>query len=495
MNVNWQMFMLATQPILILLIASFVILALGLFVKGAFGRKLLFILSFLSLGLAGLRSIDLWNWHLFSTVDLLNADPFAYFLYLLLSVIGLLSLISLHQTFERQGVNQPETYSLFLFAVSAMMLMVSTTNLLVFFLALEVMSLAIYILVGFKRQDSLSNEAALKYFILGAMVAGIFLYGMALFYGATGSFDLTQASNALTSSEKTLYLQFGTLLILVAFAFKVGAVPFHFWTPDVYEGAPVAITGWMSTAVKAAAFGAFIRALLALTSVKVFPIQPLLEFLSIATMVVGNLIALRQTNLKRMLAYSSIAHAGYVLVGVTALYQGGNFHQDLLGAPLFYLLAYSFMTLGAFAIACVVSGSKNENAELTYYAGLSKQSPALAALMALFMVGLTGIPPTVGFAGKFFLFQGAIEQKLYVLVIVGVLMSAVSAYYYLRVIVVMYFQEESSQTVRPSLPMALAVVLLLCMLGTIYFGLTPTRYLYLASMSNLIPSPPSFFTP
>jgi len=489
------MFALATQPILILLVAAFVILALGLFVRGPLGRKFLFILSCFSLMMAGFRSFDLWNWHLVSTIDLLNVDPFAYFLYLLLSVIGLVSLISLHQTFEKQGVNQPESYSLFLFAVSAMMLMVSTTHLLLFFLALEVMSLSVYILVGFKREDPLGNEAALKYFILGAMVAGIFLYGLALFYGATGSFDLTQVANGLTSPEKTLYLQFGILFILIAFAFKVGAVPFHFWTPDVYEGAPVAITGWMSTAVKVAAFGALIRSLLALTSIKVFPFQDLLEFLSIATMVVGNLIALRQTNLKRMLAYSSIAHAGYILVGVCALYQGGSFHENLLGAPLFYLLGYSFMTLGAFTVAAVIAGSKNENADLSYYAGLSKNHPALAALMALFMVSLTGIPPTVGFAGKFFLFQGAVDQHLYTLVIVGVLMSAVSAYYYLRVIVVMYFQEESSQSVQPSLSLALAVVLLVCMLGTIYFGLTPTRYLQLASLSTLLPAPPPFFVP
>jgi NADH-quinone oxidoreductase subunit N len=292
---------------------------------------------------------------------------------------------------------------------------------------------------------------------------------------------------AIASKDVTIF-KMGVTLVLIAFAFKVAAVPFHFWTPDVYEGAPISVTGFMATAVKAAAFGAFLRVLYFLVPFSALPLAKMVQGLAIATMVVGNLVALYQTNIKRMLAYSSIAHAGYILVGVAAAYAGGKFHPESLGAPLFYLLAYAAMTVGAFAVASVVAVEKDDAADYPHYLGLANRSPLLAAAMTVFMLALTGIPPTVGFAGKFFIFREAVAQGLYPLVIVGVVMSAVSAYYYLRVIVTMYFgrQDEAPQKDRviPRVSPVLGLVILFCVVTTIYMGVSPSRYLKISSASQ-----------
>ena len=474
-------------PLDVVVVTAFLALVFGLIFKGRGGRRFLLVLSLSGLSAAFGASFWLWRMRLFNTDSLLIVDPFAYFLYLLLLLIGFLTLLSHHAYLEKQGIDYPEVYPLTLFSLSGMMVMVSTTHLLMFFLGLEVMSLAVYVLVGIKRRDLRSNEGATKYFILGALVAGLLIYGISLFYGATGQLDL-RLVNAQAINPPFLGLwRTAVILILTAFAFKVAAVPFHFWTPDVYEGAPHSVTGFMATAVKAAAFGALLRSLNAFVKVPDMPLDQILAFLCIATMIVGNLIALYQTNIKRMLAYSSIAHAGYILVGVAAAFASGRLHPESLGAPLFYLLAYAFMTLGAFAVAAAVAEDQDDRADIAFYSGLAGRSPKLAAAMAVFMVALTGIPPTVGFAGKFFVFREALNQGLMSLVIVGVLMSAVSAYYYLRVVVAMYFGKEGEEGGRLPIPRAgwvLATVIFFCFLGTLYFGVVPSHTIEMSSISG-----------
>jgi len=468
----------STLPISILIVTALVLIVLGFFVRKS--SKTLLLISLIGIGFSFYQSINLWSWKLFASVSMVTVDPFATYLYLIILSIGFLTCLVHSSYLSKQEVEYPEVYPLTLFAMVGMMMMVSTTHLLLFFIALEVMSLAVYILVGIKRTDLRSNEAAMKYFILGALAAGFFLYGVALLFGATGSLDLKVIGASVIDIKDLLYFKIGVLLILFTFAFKIGAVPFHFWTPDVYEGAPISVTGFMATAVKTAAFGAFIRALFPLVKVASFPIEQILQFLCIATIIVGNLVALYQTNLKRMLAYSSIAHAGYILVGVSVIYDQGIFHPQFLGAPLFYLLSYGIMTLGAFAVAAALAGNTDDQA---------KRSPKLAAAMAVFMIGLTGIPPTVGFTGKFFLFREAIHQGFYGLIIVGVLMSAISAYYYLSVVVAMYFgkSNQGENSFAPTqTAFSLKLVILFCLVLTFYLGLNPSRFLKIASTSSFV---------
>ncbi len=489
MDIQWQSYVNSHLPLLIIIVTGLVTMIAGLILeKGS--HKILLALSLIGICFAWLSSYQIWALGLYKTgSDFLIVDRFSSFLYLVILLSGFFSCLSHYDYFEKQNGYHPEIYSLTLFALSGMMVMVSTTHLLLFFLALEVMSLAIYVLVGFKRKDPRSNEGAIKYFILGAMIAGFFLYGTALIYGGTAQLDLQHLPTGALPENYQFLLTIGVVLVIVSLGFKVAAVPFHFWTPDVYEGAPLSVTGFMATAVKAAAFGALLRFLFVLTPIKGLPTFQILQFLAIATLVVGNLVALYQTNIKRMLAYSSIAHAGYILVGVCATYAAGFFHPQVLGAPVFYLFAYSLMTLGAFAVTAAVAHPLNDNVEISHYNGLAERSPKLAAAMAVFMFALTGIPPSIGFAGKFFIFREAVHQGLYPLVIVGVLMSAVSAYYYLRVIVAMYFGSAPDSVNAPERPVvkpALAFVILFCLVSTLYMGLAPSRYLKISSDSDFI---------
>ncbi|MFO1518125.1 MAG: NADH-quinone oxidoreductase subunit N [bacterium] len=489
MNGQFSAFAYAGFPLLVMTGTALLVLIVGLFTRHR-AQWVLLLLSLAGIGVSFAASFLFWKNKLFAMTGMITVDPFACFLYTVLLLIGFLVCLNHYVYFEKQKIDYPEIYSLTLFALSGMMLMVSTTHLLLFFLGLEVMSLAIYVLVGIRRADWRSNEGAMKYFILGAMVAGFLLYGTALIYGTTGQLDMRNIAPNLLKSDDMKLFQIGALLVVVSFSFKIAAVPFHFWTPDVYEGAPISVTGLMATGVKAAAFGALLRITLPLLPFTDLRLGTLVQGLSIATMIVGNLVALYQTNLKRMLAYSSIAHAGYILVGVSAAFAGGKFHGDALGAPLFYLFAYAAMTVGAFAVASAIAGEREDRGEDSYYVGLAARSPKLAAAMAVFMLALTGIPPTVGFAGKFYLFREAMHQQLYGLVVVGVLMSAVSAYYYLRVVVNMYFGKKSEVPHRAQgtvvVKPLLAFVILFCIATTLYVGLAPTRYLQLSALSRII---------
>ena len=378
---------------------------------------------------------------------------------------------------RREDVEQPEYYALLLFATSGMMLLASGLDLITLFLGIEVLSISLYILAGYRRGSDASNEAAMKYFLLGAFASAVLLYGIALTYGATGTTNLERIADALTNSEGPFpgaMLLAGMAMILVGFAFKVALVPFHMWTPDVYEGAPTPITAFMSAGPKAAAFAAFLRTFF----VAFGPIHAdwnmLLSVLAALTMSVGNIAAIAQTNVKRMLAYSSIAHSGYVLIGLVA---GGSAGGT---GSIFYLLAYTAMNLGAFGVVILLEQKGDGGNELRDFAGVGFRYPLVGAALALFMISLSGIPPTVGFVGKLYLFGAAVQTKHYALAVIGVLNSAVSVFYYLRLLVLMYMREPGEELPPLRVPLAVGLALLVASVATLGAGLLPGQWIEMA---------------
>ena len=360
-------------------------------------------------------------------------------------------------------------YALILLATAGMTAMTTASDFMTIFVALEILSLALYILVGFNRKDMRSGEAALKYFLLGAFASGFFLYGIALIYGATGTTNLDAIARGILPLSVSLpfapLLPVGMALLLVGFGFKVALAPFHMWTPDVYQGAPTAVTAFMSVGTKAAAFAALIRVLAAVASHD-RPWLLALAALAVLTMTLGNLAALRQTSLKRMLAYSSIAHAGYLLTGLAA----GN--QTGAQGALYYLLAYTFMNLGAFAVLLAIQRREENDVTGEQMLGLASRQPLLAVLMAVFMFSLAGIPPLAGFFGKLYVFSGAVDAGLAWLAIVGVLNSAIGAYYYLRVTVSMFMAEPAADAVAaPKIAWPVWATVAIAAAGTVLLGL------------------------
>jgi NADH-quinone oxidoreductase subunit N len=383
---------------------------------------------------------------------------------------------------EWEGTGKGEFYALLLLSTAGTMLMVKGTDLMTVFLGLETLSIPIYALVGFHRHRMSSIEGAFKYFLLGAFASGFLLYGIALLYAATGTTKIAVLAIRLFDESvagSPLFLA-GIGLLLVGFAFKVSLVPFHMWTPDAYEGAPTIVTAFMSAAVKAGAFGALIRVLMAVLP-EIRPVMgEVLWVLAVLTMTVGNFSALVQNNVKRMLAYSSIAHAGYVLVGVVA--------GDVLGwqAALFYLLVYAFMNIGAFGVAMLVARKEDEGYDIGNFAGIGFRYPALGALLTLFLVSLGGIPPTAGFVGKFYLFSAAVKNGYVGLAVIGVLNSAVSIYYYLRIVVQMYMVPAQAEAPVPRSPrFAFSVALCAAAAVVLVLGVMPRSVLEFAERSVL----------
>ena len=395
-------------------------------------------------------------------------DPFALFFNIVIGyATGLVILLSMDYI-RREGQEAGEFYILVLLSALGMMLMASAGDLIIVFLGLETMSIALYVLTGFFRHRLEAGEASMKYFLMGAFASAFFLYGIALIFGATGSTNLDRIANAVASGagrDPMLAIGFG--LLLVGFGFKISAVPFHMWAPDAYEGAPTSITAFIATGSKAAAFASLLRVLL--TALRGAPLDwPMLMWgMAAITMSVGNVVALAQQNLKRMLAYSSIAHVGYMLVGVVA---GGSLGN---GAVLFYLLVYTFTTAGAFGAILLLERNGREAVQLADYGGLATRHPVLAVALSVFLLSLIGIPPTAGFVGKFYLFGAAVKSGYVWLAVIGVLNSAVAAYYYLRLIVFMYMREpEGAPTVMaPSFSGALALVVALW--GVVQLGVAP----------------------
>ena len=365
-----------------------------------------------------------------------------------------------------------EYYSLLLFSTLGMMLMAAAGDLVVIFLGLETMSIAVYVLAGMRRLDPRSNEAAIKYFLLGAFSTGFLLYGIALIYGATGSIKLDVIRTALSGSmTSNSLLRLGLAMLLVGFGFKVAAVPFHMWTPDVYEGAPTPVTAFMAVGVKLGAFAGFVRIFL----VGLLPVSgqwsEALWVVAVLTMTTGNVIAVVQTNIKRMLAYSAIAHAGYVLIGMIAASPEGG------AAVLYYLLTYAFTTLGAFGIVVALERRQLAGDLIADYRGLSTRSPALAAAMAVFLLSFTGVPPLAGFMGKFYIFSAALRQGYTYLVVIAVVNSVIAAFYYISVIVAMYMEEGGVEPARMTRRPALVAVIGLSAIATVLVGVYPAPYM------------------
>lgn len=404
------------------------------------------------------------------------ADRMALVFDMIVAVIGSMSLVVLGPFAREHGFAREELPALVLFAVAGMVMVVHAAHLLALLIGIETMSLATYALVASRPRSSQGAEGALKYFLMGALATGFFVYGMALVYGTTGGeLSLPGIAGRAAQAGGNPLFTVGVLLILAALLFKVAAVPFHMWLPDAYQGAPTPVTGFMAAALKAAAFGGMIRLLgsaLAAPQVALGHAgwARIVGLLALASMVLGNLAAIRQDSIKRLLAYSSIAHAGYLLVGVAALGHGVVAARPAL---IFYLAVYAATTLGAFAIAAWVGRRGDECLHVDDWAGLSRKRPALALAMTLFLLSLAGVPPTGGFFAKFYLFRAAVERsELVWLVVAAVLMSVVSVYYYLRIVVAMYFRERPEPAAGYSSP-ATGVVLVLLAAVVLLLGVLP----------------------
>lgn len=433
------------------------------------------------LGLIGLvgaaaASCFLWDTDALS-FGVVRADNFALFVNIILCIIGILTMVFSHDVVEREQLPAGEYYALTLFAISGMMLMAAAVDLLVIFLALEVLSLAVYVLTALRRASAPGAEAAFKYFLLGSFSSAFFLYGIAFAFTIAGSTRLDQVGTAMASGPHATLAMLAVGLLAVGFAFKVSAVPFHMWTPDAYEGAPTIVTAFMSTGVKAAAFAAFVRVFLSTLE----PLQgqwvPVLSVIAGATMIVGTVVGVLQTNVKRMLAYSSIAHGGYLLLGIVSANSAGK------AAVLFYLLAYAVANLGALGIVALLGTADHEHDELRDFAGLWRTNPGLAGLMTVFLLSLGGFPPTAGFIGKWYIFAAAVQEGHYTLAIVGVLSSVVSVFFYLRIVVMMYMTEEAAAPARPRVSAPAMAGLAIATIATFYLGILPTRVIDYALQS------------
>jgi NADH-quinone oxidoreductase subunit N len=431
-----------------------------------------------SLVTSGITAALLWNRNAVS-FGVVSGDNFALFVTLVLVIVGILTVALSSQVIKRDGINPGEYYSLTLFAIGGMMLMASATDLLVIFIALEILSLSVYILTGIRSESRTGAEAAFKYFLLGGFSSAFFLYGVAFTFGIAETTRLDRVvvvmSTLAGSQELLTYIALG--LLLVGFAFKVSAVPFHMWTPDAYEGAPAVVTAFMSAGVKAAAFGAFVRVFMSAFGGLQPQWEPVVWVLSAASMILGVAAGVVQRNVRRMLAYSSVAHAGYLLM---ALASGNDLGK---GAILFYILTYALTSVGAFGVTALVATRERTNDELSDYAGLSKRQPLLAFLMTIFLLSLGGFPPTAGFIGKWYLFSAAVSAGSYSLAIIGVLTSVVSVFFYLRVVVMMYMSEESSTSPVTQPSAASVFALAIPLVATFYLGILPTRVLDLAVSS------------
>ena len=466
-------------------------LAILLSVWGAIKPKWpVFLVSSLSCILAMSSSLELMegtNLNLFN--GMMVSDSYSHLFNLVFLGSALFTIFASFRYLDDEKLQHPEYYVMVLFAALGMMLMASATDLIVIFVALELMSLCVYILVGFRRNDRKCNEAAMKYFILGSAASAVLLYGSALIYGSTGSTEIRAVLKFVQEHPQSLNPIFGLgfALVLFGFLFKVASVPFHMWMPDVYEGAPVPVTGFMTTGLKAAAFATLVRVLVSLgygngisTAVQSH-LHDVLWLSCALTMLVGNFIALAQVNLKRMLAYSSIAHTGYLLLGILS-----GTRSELGFAPaVMYVVVYAAMNLGAFVILTLLSTEGDSKLNLHDLSGVARRHPWLAFAMAVFLFSMAGIPPTAGFSAKYLVFYSAIQANEVPLVVIGVLSSAVSVYYYLRVLVYMYMREPlgSPRLLRVSLWSGLAIASMI--LITIQVGVLPERMIDLAKKAVL----------
>jgi len=463
------------MPALVLCITGLVVMLAGLFIrKGVLAAATLLSLAGIIVAFAANGPMKGIKQLAFS--GLITVDAYSWFLNILILLAAALTVLISARYLADEQMYIFEYFVLILFSSAGMMFMVSANHLLVIFLGLETLSISIYILAGLHPTNPRSQESALKYLLLGGFSSGIFVYGAALTYGAAGSLSLADMAKYFQAGNISLLAKVGMGLLLVGFGFKIAAVPFHMWTPDVYEGAPTPLTGFMSVGVKAAAFATFVRVFFE----SLLPLQAnwgmILWVLAVGTMIVGNVAALVQENIKRMLAYSSIAHAGYILIGMVAGNEAGG-----MSALLYYLLAYTFTNLGAFGVVALVGRQGEANVMIDDYRGLAKLHPLLALTMSIFLFSLAGIPPTAGFVGKFTIFSAAVNAGYIWLVVIGVLTSAASVFYYFRVIMRMYMQTPETEPRPLQFGPAAILALIITAVGVVYIGIFPTTYLGLAA--------------
>ncbi len=477
--------LLAILPELVVIFTACLILAL----EPVLAASKKDILAWLTLGALAV-CLGLTSSHMtdrqFAFSGMVIIDAYGAFWKLLLYIVtGLTVLLSLAYL-KAERLNIGEYYGFILLTLAGMMVMVSGADLLTIYLGTELMSLSLYVMAGLKRTEARSLEASAKYFVLGAFSSGILLYGISLLFGLAGSTRLTVIAEAIaTQGAGNPILSLALVLLAVGFGFKLAVVPFHMWTPDVYQGAPTSVTAFMAVASKAASFGAFLRVFVEGLGGLSADWSVLFTIICLVTLALGNLVAIVQTNIKRMLAYSSIAHAGYALIGVVvAGRQGGGAGSTGLASVLLYLAVYSFMTLGAFALVGLLRKEGQESDNIEDYAGLAKREPLAAFLLLVFLVSLAGIPPTAGFIGKFYIFMAAVNGGMAWLAVVAVIFAAISAFYYLRIVMVMYMREPEGLPAthsRLETSPALSFVLACALAGVVLLGLFPNGLWSLAT--------------
>ncbi|UCC45116.1 MAG: NADH-quinone oxidoreductase subunit N [Candidatus Zixiibacteriota bacterium] len=459
-------------PEITLLVAASVILVLPFFrISTRFSSTL----AFLGLVLATVLATYQWGSPKSGFYGMVTCDDFGVVFKLIFTLVSALTLLMAQRYLSAKGIDRPEFYALLLVSTVGMMVMANTSDLVVIFLGLEVMSVPLYVMAGLARRSLESNEAGIKYFIMGAFASSFLLMGIAFIYGAAATTDLRRivADFSYIMSNSQPYLLTGVGLLVVGFGFKIAAVPFHSWVPDVYQGAPTPVTAFFSVGPKAAGFAAALR-VFTFGFADLQLLITLFWVLAVLTMTVGNVLALRQSNVKRLLAYSSIAHAGYILVALVAGGPGG------LSSAIFYLMAYALFNLGGFAVVTLLETRSGCRSDFSELAGLAKAHPYLSAVLALFMFALSGFPPTVGFFGKFYVFAAAVKSGFIWLTVIGVLNSFLSVYYYLRVVKTSYFDQSEAAFLPVKFSPAIVVVLIITAAGTLGMGFFPQRLLELS---------------
>ena len=476
MTINWQLLM----PELIIILTFILVVIFDLF--NSLQKTLTAWITIIGSAIALYVSIDMLQIGTEGTEfsNMIQVDKYSLFFNVIFLVSTILVVLISMNYLGREDRRQGEYYLLILLATLGMMLMASGNELIVVFLGLELMSLSLYVLAGYFQRSMASSEAGMKYLLLGAFASGFFLYGIALIYGGAGTTSIPKIASALTVDARSPLLLSGMFLLVVGFGFKVALVPFHQWAPDVYEGAPTSIAAFISAGPKAAGFAAFLRIFMeALQSLQSEWII-LITILAALTMTVGNLVAIAQRNIKRMLAYSSIAHAGYVLIGLAAA------NKDGISGAMFYLFVYCVMNIGAFGVVILARTEDGESLMISDYAGLGFKKPLLALFMTIMLLSLAGFPPTAGFVGKFYIFRSAVESGQIWLVIIGAINTAISAFYYLRVVVAMYMREPEAELDFLAYPRLLIVALTLATIGVILIGILPSYFLSPAQISTFL---------
>jgi NADH-quinone oxidoreductase subunit N len=465
--------LISLAPVLVLSVFGMMVLITDLFIGK--NKSILVFMSLIGLLMAAISSLAKFNLPVHSFNGAYVVDHLSVFFTFIFCISSAMAILLSVDFNKREEIKVGEYYSLILFCTVGMIVLASSTDMIMIFLGIEIISISLYILAGVRRKDIKSNEAALKYFLLGAFATGFLLYGMALIYGSTGSTKLSIISKVVSEGQiisEPLMLM-GVVLLIIGFSFKVAAVPFHMWAPDVYQGAPTPVTAFMAVGPKAASLAAFYRVMTEAMPELSYSWEILLCIVSVLSMFIGNLGAIMQTNIKRLIAFSSVSHVGYLLIAIIA-------KSSLSSSSLmFYMLTYAFMIFGVFGIVILLGRKGDENLEIENYSGLAYKHPIIALTMTIFLLSLGGLPPLAGFVAKFYIFSAALKEGYLILVIIAVLNSAISLYYYLKVIVFMYMKEPVKPFNITLSPMTLLVIAI-SVFGTIQLGIYPDPIIFLA---------------